>query len=455
MRRGIRYIIMSLIVLLLCVNCTLSKSKWIWVRNAMNPPDETQNADASLIGTKNFSAHSYAKTDFQRHLDAVSGSYLSAGNELRLLPNNESSRKRLEMIKSARSSIFISTFEVLCDDAGFEFLDALATSVKRGVDVRLLIDGNAFWAFYAGYCPEKYVKAGIQVERSPYAFLDLGNSMRLHDKLFIVDTKEAITGGQNIGRFWADSTGTDENFRDTDIWVRGPVVNDIARRFIQQWKTVQPHDTALAKFEQLLLDRTKEFTTKGLVGIDNYKTWLAKAEPMGLCRFVAQDPLIGTYYVNQTYATLAKAAQERVVFHVPSLNGRGTKEQEELLSALVDAANRNVRVDVITNGPGLMRARMIPSMFGWVFAFFTLGQAYESVKNTMLNVYVYKRWIHSKVFNFDGVAVAVGSFNFDESLNHWMEDTLICMDKDLSQSTSSMFAKDFSNSYLLPRAIEN
>jgi phosphatidylserine/phosphatidylglycerophosphate/cardiolipin synthase-like enzyme len=98
---------------------------------------------------------------------------------------------------------------------------------------------------------------------------------------------------------------------------------------------------------------------------------------------------------------------------------------------------------------------MIPRIFGWVFAVVTLGQAFETVKNTLLNVYVYKHWIHSKVFDFDGVAVAVGSFNFDETSAHWMEDTLICMDKELNEKASSMLASDFSHSYSLPKATEN
>jgi len=447
-------ICVGLLFLLLSVNACVHTSKWQWISGAMDVSQFPQGAPAQInLSETSYEAHPFRDVSFQRELDKLSGTYLSADNEIAILSDKSSTEAKLELVKSARSSIYLTVFLFMCDEGGQQFLDALAVAAKRGVEVRVLIDGSLWALSYGGICPERFATPNFQVLRTPYSFLGLGESVRLHEKLFIVDGNVAITGGQNIGSAWADSTGTDENFRDTDVLVRGPVVNDIAYRFVHLWKIGQPKEHHLEKYEALLQARSQEYLKKGSSGVQNYGTWLKDKNPKGLCRFVAQDPQLGNHRVFDVYAALAKKTQKQIAFHVPSLNGLGSTEQEQLMTTLIDTAKRRgVAVDVITNGPGFLHTKIINKTLGWIFGAYTLGQVYDSVLDTPINVYAYKYWLHSKVFSFDKLAIGIGSFNFDETGVDWIENTLICMDKDLANSTNLLFRKDILHSRLLPKA---
>lgn len=453
-RANYLWLVLGLLPLFFSTACAQKSGKWRWVRDALKPVEITKKEPDYFLGEDPLpSKHPFLDPDFQRHLDEASESYLSAGNETKLLADHNSTDAKLALIETAHSSVYIAMHMIICDEGGENFMTALAQAAQRGIDVRVIIDGGV-WGAFGGSCPEAYEEEGVKVLRSSYTLLGLGDSMKLHDKIFVVDGEVAITGGQNAGTYWADSTGEDGYFRDTDVWVKGPVVNQIALRFVGMWKTLDPVNHGLEKYERFLLDRSREFADKGLTGIRNYSKWLKSEEPKGLCRFVGQDPHLGNHNVFRVYTELAKASQHHIAFHVPSLDGLGSAEQEALMSALTEAASRpGIQVDVITNGPGLLLSRMLNPTFGYVFGVYTLGRVFESVKDTPINIYVYKYWIHSKVFDFDGLAIAVGSFNFDESGVDWMESTLICMDKELSRKTRDLLARDFANSRLLPKAV--
>lgn len=413
--------------------------------------DRPAISDAAFVKTS-FEEHPFRSVDFQRELDKLTGTYLSAENELRILADKDSTEAKIELIKSARSTIFVTAFLFMCDEGGQHFLVELAKAAQRGIDVRILIDGSLWSLSYGGSCHERYGSDKIAVARTPYSLLGFGESVRLHEKLFIVDGEVAITGGQNIGSNWADSNGMDENYRDTDVLVRGPVVSDIAYRFVNLWKLAHQQDARLENYEALLQERTRSFLRLGSAGVTNYARWLNTSAPQGLCRFVVQDPQIGNHRVFDVYAAFARASQKQIMFHVPSLNGLGSQEQERLMASLVDASKRSgVQVDVITNGPGFLHTSIIPRPVGWLFGAYTLGQVYDSVVDTPINVFAYRYWLHSKVFSFDGIAVGIGSFNFDETGVDWIENTLICMDKNLAENAESLFKRDLSYSKLLPR----
>lgn len=443
---------LGLLLLMLSSTACVHTSKWQWISGALHRSELTDSGSETNFAKPTYEGHPFRSVDFQQQLDKLTDTYLSSGNELRILADKDSTEAKLELIKSARSTIYMTVYLLMCDEGGQHFLAELAKAAQRGVDVRILMDGSLWSLSYGGSCHEKYGSNKIAIGRTPYSLLGLGDSVRLHEKLFIVDGAVAVTGGQNIGSNWADSTGIDENYRDTDVLVRGPVVNDIAYRFVNLWKIAHPKDAQLESYEALLQKRAQNFLKTGSAGVQNYVRWLNTKTPQGLCRFVVQDPQIGNHRVFDVYAAYARASQQQIMFHVPSLNGLGSKEQEELMASLVNASKRSgVQVDIITNGPGFLHTSIIPRPLGWLFGAYTLGQVYDSVLDTPINVFAYQYWLHSKVFSFDGIAVGIGSFNFDETGVDWIENTLICMDRDLAQSTESLFKRDLSYSKLLPK----
>lgn len=81
----------------------------------------------------------------------------------------------------------------------------------------------------------------------------------LHDKIMVVDLKYGITGGQNISSAWSNYNGKDENFRDTDVLVEGPVINQMVQRiielFIKDKKGDFSKQSPMEKYHQLVAQK--------------------------------------------------------------------------------------------------------------------------------------------------------------------------------------------------------
>ena len=126
----------------------------------------------------------------------------------------------------------------------------LIQAAKRGVKVKILLDelighrDPALVAFMSTVHPnlelKHYNPSGGKVRPKKLDILkDAGirfadMNQRMHNKMFIVDDRVAITGGRNYQNDYYDfSTG--RVFRDRDIIVIGPVVSDMTSSFMEFW----------------------------------------------------------------------------------------------------------------------------------------------------------------------------------------------------------------------------
>jgi len=438
------------------VACTYYARRYHWTREAQrhqnNLPikDAPQNIDALLPLTER-EGHPYFKADFQRALDKSSHSRLSQGNLLTLLLNDKSHIERIKLIGQAKKTVYVATHHMFNDQHGYEFTNAMIGAKKRGLDVRLVLEGGVPQGSFGSTCRRRLFNAGVLVARTPSARSLLTTDMRVHDKILVIDGVIAVTGGQNIGSPWAKGDGFNGYFRDTDVRAVGPVVIDMARRFLHMWRELKPDDEALRRYEIELATAEKQFQEAGRVGHEHYGQWLNAPSVKGLCRFVSQDPHHDNFDLLNTYTILTNSARRHVIFHVPSFNGIGDEQREEFMTNLKRLASSKARrVDVITNGPGLTKNDMLSPFLGSMFARYTLAQVFDSVYDSNINVHIYRAWIHSKVYLFDSHLVAIGGLNLDETSTRWTESAILCMDDGLVDSARHMFAKDLVNSRLMP-----
>lgn len=383
--------------------------------------------------------HPYLRPKFQRELDHKTYSRLTAGNDVSLLPNAHSASVKLGLIKSAKKSIYIATFQIVCDDGGKLFAKGLVKAMKRGVDVRFLVTGGPWtWAF-SGTCTESMRLKGVNVGTMPYSYITNYGVVQLHDKIFIVDNKTAIVGGQNIGSWYSKQDEGNVRFRDTDAVVSGPVVLDILTRFASLWRSAEPNDPVPIK--KIIRPQTQQ-----------YAEWLNQKPLKGLCRFISQTPSKEEFWVFEGYKLYAQRAKRRAIFHSLSLNAYGSPEQENLWNAFNSISeNPNGEVFLITNGPGFIRSRPegSPEWVGRIMGYYFLSSVYDSLYDTKIQAFVYPSWLHSKVYFFDNLAVGIGSFNFDETGLIWTESTMICLDDNLREAAIRMFKQDLKRSYVL------
>ena len=143
------------------------------------------------------------------------------GNRLVLLESGEGRlRSLLDLIAGARKSVRILFYIFNADWAGRRVRDALVEAARRGVEVKLLVDGFGS-AAHAKFFAEIGDSGGEYCVFNPsYGRRYL---LRNHQKLVIADDTIAITGGANIDDTYLMDEGP-RHWRDLWISIEGPAV---------------------------------------------------------------------------------------------------------------------------------------------------------------------------------------------------------------------------------------
>ncbi|MCA9507412.1 MAG: phosphatidylserine/phosphatidylglycerophosphate/cardiolipin synthase family protein, partial [Myxococcales bacterium] len=272
--------------------------------------------------------------------------------------------------------------------------------------------------------------------------------------IMVVDLKYGITGGQNVSSGWANSNGKDENFRDTDILVQGPVVYQMAQRIIDLFVKDENGDfknqSQMDVYRKLVSKKINESRAMGLSGARNYEKWF-RENRQGLCRFVGQNPRLNSFEVLESYKHYVRHANNYIYAEIPQVDmlDKDDKIRTELLLDMLGAKKqRGVQIHILTNGNGFVDSTILPSSgpfnilksmqesFGYnplgkKTAISTAKALFDSVNMSGFNIYIYPHWTHGKIWNFDGIAASIGSFNFDSSATTWTESVLLCQDENL------------------------
>jgi phosphatidylserine/phosphatidylglycerophosphate/cardiolipin synthase-like enzyme len=157
---------------------------------------------------------------------------------------------RIDLIRSATTSIDLQTYIFDEDDAGQLFLEELLAAARRGVRVRVLVDQLSALkrvdtlAALAGAHRDFEIRIYNPVlgrARLNYPQYVLAAAccwkrlnQRMHSKLLLVDGAIGITGGRNYQNDYYD-WDPDYNFRDRDLLVAGPVARDMGADFEAFW----------------------------------------------------------------------------------------------------------------------------------------------------------------------------------------------------------------------------
>lgn len=158
--------------------------------------------------------------------------------ELTLLNSGIASfEKRLQMIESAKETIEVEFYIYKSDLAGRLFTQALIKKAQEGVKVRVIVDSAPFVREINQYYAAALAKYGIEARF--YNDSVVWNLVRVHQrshrKLLVIDGKEAITGGRNIGNDYFDMSDK-YNFIDRDVVVKGSLVQAMRQSFEEFWK---------------------------------------------------------------------------------------------------------------------------------------------------------------------------------------------------------------------------
>jgi cardiolipin synthase len=148
-------------------------------------------------------------------------------------------------IDGARHHVHAQYYLIRNDATGRWFRDRLVAAARRGVTVRLLVDGFGCFALGSSFMRPLLKAGGSVAEFLPMrsALLQPVN-LRNHRKIVVVDGETAFTGGFNVGDEYRGNMPGVGAWRDVHLRIEGPAAAELQRVFFQDWAfaTNQPID---------------------------------------------------------------------------------------------------------------------------------------------------------------------------------------------------------------------
>jgi len=168
----------------------------------------------------------------------LTGRPLLGGNRVeQLIGGEQAYPQMLAAIDHAQRSVSLCSYIFDNDRAGQRFVEALAGAVRRGVEVRVLIDGiGARYSFpsIVGRLREAKVPVALFLPtllpgRFAYA------NLRSHRKILVADGRIGFTGGLNIREGHDASLHPRHPIQDHHFCLEGPVVGQMQEVFASDW----------------------------------------------------------------------------------------------------------------------------------------------------------------------------------------------------------------------------
>jgi cardiolipin synthase len=168
----------------------------------------------------------------------LTGLPCEAGNRIEMLRNGDQAYPRmLAAIDAAQKSVGLQSYIFRADKAGEAFHQALIQAQRRGVEVRVLIDGVGGGYFWSGTYNHLH-RAGVPIARFLHSYFPWRMpfvNLRNHRKVLVIDGRLAFTGGINIGAENLCAGDPPHLVLDTHFQVEGPIVDQLTDAFADDW----------------------------------------------------------------------------------------------------------------------------------------------------------------------------------------------------------------------------
>ncbi|HEY3431654.1 MAG TPA: cardiolipin synthase ClsB [Rhodocyclaceae bacterium] len=317
---------------------------------------------------------------------------LIGGNQVRLLQNgSEFFPALIAAIEGAKTEVHLETYIFADDETGRAVSAALSRAARRGVIVRLMVDGFGAPLFRRGI-GEALVKDGVNlmVYRPELAGWSLRlrfrrhRLRRLHRKLCVVDGVLAFVGGINIVDDWDNlnrKAQVPPRF-DYAVRVEGPLVGQVHHALHHLWR--------LVSWSQL-------GHKPDVAGVGDACPLPAPAGTVAGV-FLIRDNLRHRRDIEEAYLEAIRAAKSEILIaNAYFLPGRRFRQ------ALMEAAQRGVRVTVLAQG-----------RVEYVLQHYATRSLYRRLLAAGVRIFEYQRsFLHAKVAVIDGRWATVGSSNID------------------------------------------
>lgn len=332
------------------------------------------------------------------HTDAP----IVGGNRVELLFNGEQIfPAMLQAIRGARKSITYAQYLYKRGAIAHEIAEALAERCRAGVQVKILIDDHG-GSEIPEDIPTLWKKSACHLEWfrrirlfqfiTPWELLRY--NYRNHRRILVVDGKIGFTGGHGVDQAWTGDGRTEGHWRDTDVRVEGPIVQQLQAAFVESWRE----------------------TTGDLLGDELY---FPKLEPQGKvhAQVVKSSPFGGTHESYLLFLLAIASARKSIYITNPYFI-----PDERMSKAMFKAAARGVRVVVLT-----------PGTIDWMLVYRVSRHGFGDLLLGGIEIYEYQpALLHAKTMVIDGAFALIGTTNLDnrsfalnEEINFIVHDAFV------------------------------
>jgi cardiolipin synthase len=346
---------------------------------------------------------------------------LRGGNRLALLRGGQMLFPAMvEAIGQARHSVWVASYIVHTDPAAESVAQALAAAARRGVQVRVVVDGFGSLAGLPVWRrwlePAGVALAVFRPLDRWWRLLHPGQLRRLHQKLCVVDADADadVRGGSGIGfvgginliddchdlnHGWASQPRLDFAVR-----VEGPLVADIAQAVQAVWTRAALGQEWRTELGALLRSNAPLNRLRGLAAAMRAARGgpvpPAADAPLAPVRaaFLMRDNLRRRRVIEQAYVRAISQARDRVLIVCPYFY-----PGQLFRRALCRAARRGVRVRLLLQGKVDYRLAALAARV-----------LYDELRGAGVEIHEYTpAWLHAKVALVDDDWATVGSSNID------------------------------------------
>ena len=343
------------------------------------------------------------------HTDAP----IIAGNRVELLFNGEEIfPAMLEAIRSARKSITYAQYLYQDGRIAYELAEAFAERCRAGVEVKILLDSHGSSEIPEDI-PDLWRRSGCQLEWfrrirlfqfiTPWELLTY--NYRNHRRILVVDGKIGFTGGHAVSEAWTGDGRTKGRWRETDVRVEGPIVQELQAAFVESWRE----------------------TTGDLLGGGLF---FPPIEPKGKvhAQVVKSSPFSGSFESYLGFLLAISSARKSIYITNPYF-----VPDERMTEALLNAVARGVHVVLLT-----------PGKIDWMLVYRASRRGFGPLLSGGIEIYEYQpALLHAKTMVVDGVLAMIGTTNLDNrsfALNE--EVNLIVHDATVAGRLEEAFHED-------------
>jgi cardiolipin synthase len=349
---------------------------------------------------------------FRATLVGYAGGAVVGGNRIDVLLNGEEIfPAKLAAIRSARKSITYAQYVFEEGAPAADTARALAERCRAGVKVHVLVDAVGSLLMppqYRDWMTEAGCELASYRPLTPWT-IDRAN-YRNHRRVLVVDGRVGITGGSGISGKWSGNGKEEGQWRDTDLRVEGPVVNQLQGAFVENWL---------------------EATGVALGGPD-YFPWPIERRGEVASQVVRSSPAGGSAATYSMFLLAMASARHSIYITNPYF-----VPDDKMIETLIRARQRGVRVVLLL--PGVIDHYMVRQA-GWS----QLGRLLQAG----IQVYEYRAaLLHAKTMVIDSIWTTVGSTNLDRRSFELNEElNLVVYSAEIARRLERVFMDDLERS---------